>query len=118
MNIRNFPVSQHWIIIIDALLILTTVAMFVSQNIVFLFHLIFIWLAIGAFFWNFQAFAVRAFFWVLVAASMVGQAILSGQTQRAELIEIPLLSSILATVFFIASRRARVQTSLDPMLSL
>jgi len=98
--------------VIDVLLTLTTVAMFVSRDIVFLFHLIFILLSLGAFFWNFRAFVAHALIFVSVTTGMVLKAILLGQTQRAELIEIPMLSSILMIVFLIASRRASAQTEL------
>ena len=113
MNTQKYSIPRQWIIVIDALLILTTGSMFVSQNIVFLFHLIFIWLSIGAFFWDFRAFVVRSLIWVSATAFMVAWAILSGQTQRAELIEIPMLTLILVTVFLIASRRTRAQKELE-----
>ena len=44
---------------------------------------------------------------------MVIRAILAGQTQTTELIEIPLLSIILVTVFLIASRRSQIQKELE-----
>ncbi|MEO5886190.1 MAG: diguanylate cyclase [Anaerolineales bacterium] len=44
---------------------------------------------------------------------MVLQAVLSGQTQPDELIEIPILSIILVTVFIIASRRAQTQKEME-----
>lgn len=113
MNILKRPVPRQWTIIIDVLLILTTGLMFASENIVFLFHLIFIWLSIGAFFWNFRAFVLRSIFWVTITAGMVIRAILAGQTQSAELIEIPMLSIILVTVFLIASRRSQIQKELE-----
>lgn len=98
---------------IDALLVFTTGLMLALRNdIVVLFHLIFILLSIGAFFWNFRAFAIRSFFWVFVTTLMVLQAILSGRAQFSELIELPMLSIILLIVFFIASRRASAQTEL------
>jgi len=81
--------------------------MLVGGPIVFLFHLIFIWLSIGAFFWNFRAFVFRSAFWVLLTAAMVLRAILAGRTQTSEIIEIPMLTIILTTVFLIASRRAQ-----------
>jgi len=112
MNTRKFSIPRQWIVVIDIFLILTTGAMFVSQDIVFLFHLIFILLSVGAFFWKFRGFAIRAAFWVSITTLMVLKAILSGQTQRTEIIEIPMLSIILLTVFFIASRRAGAQTEL------
>ena len=113
MNINKFSVPRQRIIVVDVLLVLTTGAMFVVQDIVFLFHLIFILLSIGAFFWNFRAFLLRSIFWVAVTTTMVLQAILSGQTQRTELIEIPMLSTILIIVFLIASRRTRAQQELE-----
>ena len=113
INFLKLILSRQWIILIDILLILTTGLMFASDDIVFLFHLIFIWLSIGAFFWNFRAFTFRSFFWVPITAGMVLRAILAGQTQRAELIEIPMLSVILYTVFVIASRRSQSQKDLE-----
>ena len=113
MNILKHPIPRQWIIIIDLLLVITIGLMFVSEDIVFFFHLIFIWLSIGAFFWNFRSFVIRSLFWVPITAGMVLRAILSGQTQRAELIEIPLLSIILVTVFVIASRRAQSRRELE-----
>jgi len=99
--------------LIDIVLILTTGLMFVTPFIVFLFHLIFIWLSIGAFFWNFRAFVLRSFFWVTITAAIVLRAIIVGVTQRAELVEIPMLTAILVIVFIIASRRAISQKELE-----
>ena len=104
---------MQWIAFIDFLLFLTTGLMFVSSDIVLLFHLIFIWLSIGAFFWRFRPFVVRSFIWVLVTAGMVLRAISLGYTQYVELIEIPLLSTILVIVFLIASRRTKSQEELE-----
>ncbi len=87
--------------------------MFVSPDIVLFFHLIFIWLSIGAFFWNFRGFLVRSLFWVLVTGGMVFRAISLGRISSSELIEIPMLSIILMTVFFIASRRSQSQRELE-----
>ena len=115
MSIRGFlqMVFRRWTFLIDLLLIITTASMLFNGPIVFLFHLIFILLSVGAFFWSFNAFAYRAVFWVLFTAGMVLRAILLGQTQSTELIEIPMLTAILATVFFIASRRAQSQKELE-----
>jgi diguanylate cyclase (GGDEF)-like protein len=114
MNIRNLSISRYRFLIIDILLILTTGSMLLwIGNIVFLFHTVFILLSIGAFFWDFRAFVIRSLFWVLITTGMVLQAIQSGGTQHAELIEIPMLSIILVIVFIIASRRARAQRELE-----
>ena len=75
----------------------------------FFFHIIFVVLAIGAFFWKFRTFALQASFWVTLTTVMVLRAVLTGQTQSDELVEIPLLSIILMTVFLISSGRAQAQ---------
>jgi PAS domain S-box-containing protein len=79
---------------------------------VFAFHVIFLLLTVGAFFWEPRAFAWRAVFWVSVATAGVFVAVLSGQTQIQELLEIPLLSGILVAVFMISYRRAQAQARL------
>ena len=107
------PAGWRWIAIIDLILIFTTGLMFLSSEIVLLFHLIFIWLSIGAFFWNFRAFVLRSVFWLPVTAGMVLRAALLQQTQFTEIIEVPLLSAILVTVFLIASRRSQIQKELE-----
>ena len=114
MNELRNRIIRHRLVLIDLALILTAVLMFfLTDMIVFLFHIIFVVLAIGAFFWKFRTFALRASFWVILTTAMVLRAVLTGQTQSDELIEIPLLSIILMTVFFISSRRAQAQIQLE-----
>ena len=113
MNELRDRIIRHRLVLIDLALILTAVFMFfIMDMIVFFFHIIFVLLAIGAFFWKFRSFALRASFWVILTTAMVLRAVISGQTQFDELIEIPLLSIILMTVFFISSRRALAQIQL------
>lgn len=114
MNKLRERIIRHQVVLIDLALILTAILMFfITDMIVFFFHIIFVLLAIGAFFWKFRTFALRASFWVILTTAMVLRAVLSGQTQFDELIEIPLLSTILMTVFFISSRRAQAQIQLE-----
>src|SRR5215216_2678520 len=101
------------IIFVDIGLMITALLMFTTEYIVFFFHIIFVLLSIGAFFWNFQAFTLRSLFWVAGATSAVLFAVLQGRTQPDELIEIPLLTTILVMVFVIASFRAKTQSELE-----
>src|SRR5215216_266988 len=113
---RRFTKKQIFtrpIILIDVGLFVTALLMFATENIVFFFHIIFVLLSIGAFFWNFRAFALRSLFWVTGATSAVLLAVFQGRTQAEELIEIPLLSIILVMVFIIASFRAKTQRELE-----
>src|SRR5918996_704964 len=101
------------IISIDIGLVLTAILMFATEYIVFFFHIIFVLLSIGAFFWNFRAFTLRSLFWVGGATGAVLLAVFQGRTQSEEMIEIPLLSIILVMVFIIASLRAQTQRELE-----
>lgn len=101
------------IIFVDIGLMITALLMFTTEYIVFFFHIIFVLLSIGAFFWNFRAFTLRSLFWVAGATSAVLFAVLQGRTQPDELIEIPLLTTILVMVFVIASFRAKTQSELE-----
>src|SRR6185295_4745464 len=91
----------------------TAFLMFATEYIVFFFHIIFVLLSIGAFFWQFRAFTFRSLFWVAGTTSAVLLAVVQGRTQPDELIEIPLLSIILVMVFIIASSRAKTQRELE-----
>ena len=97
---------------IDAALVATALLMLTTDQTVLFFHLIFFWLALGAFSWTFKSFVPRAVFWVAAATGEVLLAVLAGHTQPEELIELPMLSAILVLVFAIARRRAQAQKAL------
>lgn len=103
----------RWIRSLDFLVLVTAILMVSTEMTVFFFHLIFVLLTWGAFSWKFRAFSWRAGFWVTVATAEVLITILEGKTQSEELIEIPMLSTILLVVFFIARRRATAQAQLE-----
>jgi diguanylate cyclase (GGDEF)-like protein len=111
-------ITREWfvispLILIDLGLCLTAFLMFETEYIVFFFHIIFVLLSIGAFFWNFRAFTLRSLFWVGGATGAVLLAVSQGRTQAEEMIEIPLLTIILVMVFIIASFRAKTQRELE-----
>lgn len=97
---------------VDAALVVTTALMFTTNQTVLFFHVIFVLLTLGAFSWRFTEFAIRAGFWVTLTTAEVLLVVLAGGTQPDELIEIPLLSTILILVFMIARRRAEAQALL------
>ena len=105
--------SGRWMPLIDLALVTTAVLMLVTEYTVLWFHIIFVWLAFGAFFWKFRGFALRVLIWVGLTAAVVFLAVQEGQTQSEELVEIPLLSFILVMVFLIASRRAQALAELE-----
>jgi diguanylate cyclase (GGDEF)-like protein len=107
---RTFPVP---LILVDLGLLLTAYLMFATEYIVLFFHIIFVLLSVGAFFWDFRAFIFRSLFWVGGATGAVLLAVSQGRTQAEEMIEIPLLTTILVMVFLIASFRAKAQRELE-----
>src|SRR5215216_6532577 len=117
MNIfRRFPKAEIFLtpmLLIDIGLLVTAFLMFATEHIVLFFHIIFVLLSIGAFFWNFRAFTFRSLFWVAGATGAVLLAVFQGRTQPEEMIEIPLLTIILVMVFIIASFRAKTQRELE-----
>ena len=115
-SVQRFTSEQVFlspILLIDVGLVITAILMFATEYIVFFFHIIFVLLSVGAFFWNFRAFVLRSLFWVGGATSAVLLAVIQGRTQSEEMIEIPLLATILVMVFIIASFRAKTQNELE-----
>ncbi len=108
---------SRWLALIDLGLVVTTLLMALTPATVLLFHLIFVWLTLGAFFWKFRAFVVRAGLWVTAATATVLGAVLTGHTQAEELVEIPLLVSILLLVFIISERRASASQQLEQAIA-
>ena len=105
--------SRQLLPLIDVGLLIVAALMLLTDQTVLFFHLVFVLLAFGAFYWRFQGFALRVLFWVGLTTAVVVWAVQTGQTQPEELIEIPLLSFILVMVYLIASRRARAQNHLQ-----
>lgn len=99
--------------LIDLLLFMTAILMTVSEETVLLFHLLFVWLSVGSFFWSVRSFIWHALLWTSIATIGVVQAAAGGHVGSEELIEIPLLTIILLIVFVIARWRAHAQDKLD-----
>lgn len=96
----------------DLALLVTAVLLFLGDMTVLCFHIMFVLLTFGAFFWELRAFVWRATFWVPVTTLGVLVDVLADRIPSEELIEIPLLSTILVGVFMIARRRTEVQAQL------
>ena len=106
--------TPRWLWVIDFLLVVPTIFMAAfPQEIVFFFHINFVILAVGAFYWQLRGFVLRIVFWVPITSLAIFRTVQLGITPFDELIEIPLLTVILFTVYFIASRRASTQDLLE-----
>jgi two-component system, NtrC family, sensor kinase len=99
--------KQHFLRALDVALCVAGLLMIFTAEPVLLFHIVFVLLSVGAFYWPFRSFILRAISWVTIDSLYVVHAVNIGKTQADELIEIPLLTIILFTVFFIAQQRAK-----------
>jgi two-component system, cell cycle sensor histidine kinase and response regulator CckA len=96
-----------WEWAIDVVLLVATLLAVLTDALVFWFHIVFVVLTVSAMFLGTWAFALRAVVWVPVVTVIVATAVHDEQTQPEELVEIPLLSSILFVVFIVSLWRAR-----------
>lgn len=106
--------QEQGLSLIDLALVVDVILMATLPDfIVLFFHIVFALITLGAFYWNFSAFAWRAVLWISITTGMVLNAVRIGQTQPEEMIEIPLLTTIFVLVFLIARRRAKANRELQ-----
>jgi len=96
---------------LDLALLLSTFFLIFTRHEIFLI-LIFFFLTLGAFYWEFRAFVLRAGFWVAVTSVVVLISVLAYEVDAEELIDIPLLTSILVVVFVMARQRKHAEEAL------
>jgi diguanylate cyclase (GGDEF)-like protein len=107
----SWPVEWRGIAL-DIALFATVALMVVTDQTVLFFHIVFVILALEAFFRAFWGFVARLTVGVAAVAIVVYGAVIAGTTQADELIEIPLLTAIIVTVFMIAGQRKRSEDRL------
>lgn len=100
-----------------ALIVTVVLLIFTGHKIIF-FHVIFFLLTLGAFYWKFGAFVLRACFWVAATTTVLLDSVVAGKIQAEELVEIPLLTLILILVFVIARQRERAEEALRNELDM
>lgn len=110
--IRKLYSKRWWIKFIDLAIVLTLILLSVSDAKIFYFHLIFIILTVGAFYWQFQAFVVRTVVTISAVVVAMFNFVWMGNLPVEELVEIPLLTTILILVFAIAWQRAKAEDAL------
>ncbi|WP_404783400.1 sensor histidine kinase [Altericista sp. CCNU0014] len=101
--------KHHFLRILDALLLVTGVSMFITDEPVLLFHVVIMLLTIGAFYWPFRSSVIRSIFWVTADSLYILHAVNTGKTGADELIEIPLMTVILVIIFLIAQQRSKAE---------
>lgn len=105
-------VRNNIYVILDVSLFVSAALMLIPETLIFFFHMIFLLLIVGAFYWNLRAFVIRSVFWVLVTILILLISISMGETPSEEFSEIPLLVAMLLFVFFISRRRVKAEDAL------
>ncbi len=111
-NVLKVLQTDRWLALLDLALLASAVLLIFTDGAIFFFHVIFVLLIIGAFFWNFRAFAIRAGTWVTVVVAVLLFKVLAGEIPAEELTEIPLLILMLFLVFAIDRQRGRAEALL------
>lgn len=93
------------VVALDCALVVTAVLATFTTEVVLWFHVIFVLLAVATLFLPMRRLLVRLSIWVPLVTLIVLRAALIGVTARSELIEIPLLGSILVIVCIGANHR-------------
>lgn len=99
------------------LALLVTAVLLIGAGMTMTFHVTFVLLTLAAFLWSFRTFVLGAIFWVAVTSGGLLLSVYRGQTSPDELIDIPLLTSILLLIFMIAHRRSRAQAQVAKLLA-
>ncbi|NJM27306.1 MAG: hypothetical protein HC856_01810 [Pseudanabaena sp. RU_4_16] len=71
--------NSRFLRLLDLALVTTALFMVITDEIVLLFHVVFVLLSVGAFYWPFRSFLLRAFFWVTVDSLYVLHAVNVGK---------------------------------------
>lgn len=110
-NLRQLLSKKQKLILLDLGLAGAAGLMIIAEPvfIILLFHIIFLLLTFGAFYWSLRDFTTRAGFWVTVTTVLLLRSIVDGHIFVGEIIEIPLLASVLVLVFMIAEERAKAK---------
>ena len=112
-QVGEFARKSRWLYAIDLALLATCGLMVLPNQPVLALHFVFVFLTVGAFFWSLRQLAVRSLVWVTIATGLVARAMFEGTIQLGELIDIPLLLSVLGIVYFIADRRSQSRRQIE-----
>lgn len=107
--------SRHWILLLDIAWVIALSLQMRGIETILNFHLLFVFLTLGAFYWTFKGFAVRA--GVAGSLGVLGIVLfaLRDVIPDEELVEIPALVAILFAVFLIARQRTKAMQELQAL---
>lgn len=102
-----------WLVALDVALLAAGASMLLTTYVSFFFHIIFVLLVIGAFFWRLKGFVIRSGIYVGTITAWVSLEVYANNDEVHELVEIFLFSLILLSVAAISTRRERMRLQLE-----
>jgi len=118
--INRYPLNTERLTLklIDLALLLSTVSLIIFPAVLIpFFHIIFLFLIFGAFYWGTWAFAIRAILLVTITTTAVAISVFAGEIHIWELVEMPLLTLILFLVFSVARKRKQSELERDRLIA-
>jgi signal transduction histidine kinase len=106
------PRRVYFLLGIDLVLLLISLVMIFTNLTILSFHLVFLLLTLGAFYWSLRGFIIRTLFWLTLTSGVLMVTIVNGAVPHGEFIEIPVLVSMLGVVFLISRQRRLAETAL------
>ncbi len=119
--VKNDATGHFWkalkvdgrFLLLDLALVIGFIVLVLTNSKIVIFHVAFLLLTFGAFFWEFHAFVLRTIFWLTTITSVLFVSIFSGEIPFEEIFEIPALTSVLVLVYIIAGQRSRAVNALQ-----
>ncbi|MEZ4615460.1 MAG: PAS domain S-box protein [Caldilineaceae bacterium] len=106
------PPVATWLKLVDFALCASILLLIFTEQKIFYFHLVFVLLTFGAFYWQLQGFVLRAGIYVSVITLTLIAFVITGHIHSEELVEIPMMTTILLLVFTIARQRTLAEDAL------
>lgn len=118
--LQNFSFHRLWketrkekrFLLIDLALLAAVLFLAFTEYKILFFHLVFVLLIYGAFYWSLLAFVFRASFWVTAVTIVMTIQVVYENLPLSELSELPILTFILFMVFGIARKRTNAEKAL------
>ena len=97
---------NQWMLLLDVGWLAMLALLISGSEPILFFHLVFVALTLGAFYWSFRGFALRAGIGTALTTASLAMFVWWGVIPAEELIEVPLLVTIMMLVFLIARQRS------------
>lgn len=110
------PRASRWLLVVDALVLVTLVAAVTVPDADQLFKLAFFLLAVAAFLWDPSAYWIRGILWGALTTTVVVWAVATDRADLGELLDVVFFAAILAVAYVVNVQRAESARRIDGLL--